>query len=348
MFEGEGAPAGSGGAEDTLDQQLEALLGSGAPAPESGKGASPNPDKAQPPAASPAAASQTLGPDGKPVAVPDTADPLLTALDGIKDETPAADDKSKPQLSEEHQQILRVIPSAEAAVNLHRVAENYTNFSTAFEQGRFDEVETMFKNWNSDAYDRFLENIYAKHVASGEWVDRFIDEHDGTGGKTHKTIRALEQKIASVQTQLREKDQTAEQQRASAAQQQAFTAYNTHVHSLLEQIKFNPNDRTWVVAALNARVANDPQILTEIRNGNVNAVNSLFKTTIREYVLRDKQVNDTEAAKIAAQGHKQAPIGGGAATETALPDDIRQVPKGQEDSWMDQQLGKLARLVGRK
>lgn len=348
MFEGDGVSAGGGGTEPTLEQQLETLLGSGAPAPASGTGATPKPDKAQSPVASPATVPTTpaLGPDGKPVAAPVAeADPLLAALDGIKEDTPVAD-KATPQLSDEQQQILRVIPTAEAAANLHQVAENYANFSTAFEQGRFEEVEGMFKAWNPQAYETFLENLYTKHVASGEWVDRFIAESE-SGGTTHKSIRSLEQRLAAMQNQLNAERQQTESQRTNQTQQQAFTAYNQHVNNLLEQIKFSEADRPWVVSALNARVAGDPNILNAIRSGNVSAVNSLFKKTIREYATRDKQVSGDTAAKIATQSQKQAPIGGGTTNETVLPDDVKQVPKGQEDNWLDQQLGKLARLVGK-
>lgn len=203
----------------------------------------------------------------------------------------------------------------------------------------------MFEAWNKDAFEGFLEHIYTQKVNSGEWVDRFIAEQEGTG-QTHQGMKTLERKIAQLQSQIEQRNQGNQQAQAQQAQQQAFTEYNKHIHSLFDQIKFAEADRRWIVADLNAKVASDPKIITAIKGGNVNAVNGLFKAAIREYATRDKQTAQKTAEKIDLQSQKKPPISGGAVSqEGALPDDIRQVPKGQEDNWMEQQFSKLARLV---
>ncbi len=242
------------------------------------------------------------------------------------------------------------MPDAATAENLRQTAENHKNFSNAFEQGRFEDVEAMFKAWNPAAYDTFLENLYVKHVASGEWVDRFVAENDpkGPGPQTNKALRTLEKRLSEVQKQLADKESGQQKETAESAQKKAFVAYSSHVSGLLDQIKFSEADRPWVVSTLNSRVAADQTLMKAIRAGDVNAVNKLFKTTVREYVTRDKALSDSKAAKVELQDKKVLPVGGAAATnDGALPDDIKQVPKGQEDTWLDQQLGKLSRFVKR-
>lgn len=328
----------STGGEQTLDQQLEAILSSDAPASASGKGTTPKPDTKPPVATSPPAADQT--PAGE-------ADPLEEALKAIEDEKP--EEKQVPAISDEQQQILRAIPDAATAANLYGVVQNYSNFTNAFESGEYAKVQGMFEAWNPAAFDGFLEHIYAEKVASGEWVDRFIAEQEGTG-KQHQGMKTLERKIQNLESQLNQRTQGTQQAQKQTQEQQSFAAYNTHVNALFDQIKFSAADRRWVANDLNARIVSDPKVLAAIKNGNVAAVNSVFKTAVREYVNRDKQVSEENGVKIADQSRKKMPLGGGAGAQEAgeLPDDIRQVKKGQEDSWLDQQLGKLAKIAKRK
>lgn len=317
--------------EPTLDQQLEALL-----KPEtkpSGEGTPPKPDAAAQPVASPAA--------------PITEDPLETSLKDIPEE-PKEDAEAKPALSTEQQSILAAIPSAEVATQLYATVENYSNFTSAFEARKFEQVVGMFEAWDKDAFDDFLNHVYTTKVASGEWVDRFIAEQEG-GGKQHQGMRAMERKIAQMRAELDQKNQGQQQTVQQQHEQQAFVDYTKHVETLFEKIKFSASDRRWVVADLNARVGSNPKVLAALKAGNITAANGLFKEAVRDYVNRDKQTADATAAKVELQSQKKVPVSGGVGSPEsgALPDDIKQVPKGQEDSWMDAQLAKLAKLVKR-
>lgn len=337
--------------EQTMEQELEALFNptSAAPAAEPGKGATPEPGKGKEGAASLPPSEKKEG-DPEPEAKTEEDDPLLKALDEIEDGEPKdgekKPDEGKPALSDEQQQILRVIPDAQTAAGLYNVATNYSNFTGALEAGDYDGVLGMLQAWNPSTVDGLLEHIYTKYAATGEWVDRFIAEQEGKGTE-HKGMKNLEKQVAELRSKLEQKQVVNTEAQQQDRVQKAFVAYNDHIHSLFEKVNFNKADRKWVVADLNARVAADPKILTAIKSGDVTAVNKIFKAACKEYLTRDKQVAEETGEKVQVQSQKKLPIGGAAVTETAgqLPDDVRQVPKGQEDSWLDQQLGKL---FGRK
>ncbi len=317
---------------DTLDAQLEALLNPDAPASADGK------DTTSKPATKP-------GEVASPPPAATTEDLLEEALKGIDEEKPE-DEPAKPALSDEQAAIIAAVPSAEIATQLYAVAENYNNFTSAFESGNYDAVQAMFENWNPSAFEGFLDHIYAKRVASGEWVDRFIAEQEGKG-KEHQGMKAIQKEIASLKAQLNQKEQGNQSQQAEQAQKQSYEAYTKHINGLFDQINFSAADRKWVTADLNERVRSDPKVLAELKSGKTTAANKLFKDAVREYVNRDKVTAATTEKKIEAQSQKKLPIGGGGASqESPLSDDIRQVPKGQEDSWMDQQLSKLGKKVG--
>ena len=313
-------------AEPSVDAQLEELFGTtketkpAAQAAAVTEGEQPPAGDKTPPAASPA----------------ESEDPLLAALDGIEEEKPAEvkPEDGKPALSEEQKAVLDVIPDPKVAVEMYNTVQNYRNFTTALEGGKFGDVETMLSEWNPDVLEGWVEHVYEKHKEA--FVDRFIAEAEGKG-KSPDLVK-LEKEVRTLKSSLEEKKvvnaQSAEQQRTQAA----FKAYNDHVEALFDQIKFNKSDRRYVIADLKTRLAEDPKTLAAIKSGNTKAVNSLFKTACREYLQRDKEVTETTTEKIAAQDKKKIPLGGGAAQTDTIPEDIRQVKKGQEDSWAQRAL----------
>lgn len=325
--------------ELTLDQELEALLNPVAPAAASDKGATPEAGTKPGEVASPPPAETPK--EGEPA-----ADPLLAALEAIPEDKPA-EKPPEGQLSAEQSEVLKAVPNVQVAQQLYGIAENFTNFSKAFEGGEFEKVQGMFELWNKPAYEAFLEHIYS--TKGIEFVDRWIAENDpSTKGQPHKELKAIRNEVTQLKNQLAAKATNSQQEteRAEKTQktQTAVTEYNKHVHSLFEQIKFSPADRPWIMDALNARIARDPKLLEDIRGGKPAAVNKAFKEICTAYVTRDKAITTGTAEKVALQAAKVPPIAGsGAAAEIpgALPDDIKQVPKGQEETWMDQQLSKL-------
>jgi hypothetical protein len=333
-------------AEQTMEQELEALLNPKTPAPagEPGDGATPKPGEQKPVVASPPASEK---PEGELT----ETEKILKALDEPEDgeqkpkegEKPEEKDKG-PQLSEEQQKVLNVIPNAEAAMALVNVATNYNMFTGALETGRFEEVHGMIQAWNPAVMEGWLEYVYTQKVATGEWVDRFCEENDPEVGKNPamKEVRAVRGELNKLQKQLAEKQTNNAQEEQTARVQKAFTAYNDHVHGLFEKYNFNKADRPWVVDALNARVAGNKEVLTKIQSGDVTAVNKLFKEVCKSYLTRDKQVVEQTQEQVQQQEKKKIPLGGGSGTEVApLSDDVRQVPKEQEENWLKQQLGRL-------
>ncbi len=317
-------------AEPSLDQLLEGLA---------------EPKAA--PAATPAAAATAV-----PAVVPSTAagavsPPLgeespLTALDAIKEDT--IPEPPKATLTPEQEQIFRAIPDAATAQRVVGLADSYTNFTGAFERGDFPAVEQMFQAWKPEVYSAFLDHIYNQKVASGEWVDRWIQEKE-VPNPVRSLLTPLQKQVAELQAELKTR-KTGEQSAQQYNQQMKVTAdYIAHVNSLFDQIKFSATDRKWVTADLNNRVMADARVKAALNAGNMPAVNGLFKQAVRDYVQRDQQVAAGQAATLAAQEVKKVPLQTTPVTDQALPDDIKQVPKGQEENWMDQALGKLGSLV---
>lgn len=311
----------------TMEQELDALLNPAAPkAPEPDKGATPEAGTEPPPSASG---------EGAP-----PEDPLLKALDEIKEDEPAKEEP-KSALTSEQQQVLTAIPDAKTAEYLLNVHNAQVNFQNTLESGDFAKTEAMFKDFSPSAYDKLLEGVYEKYVASGEWVDRFIAEKEGRG-QEHSALKSVQKELNDLKNQLNEKKTVSSADAAKEADRKAFAGYGEYITKLFDQINFNPADREYVTAKLNATLATDPALIAEIRKGNYSAVNKTFKATLKGYITRDKQVKGVEADKVKAQEQKKAPVGGGAAAiEDPLPEDIRQVPKGKEDSWAKQQLDRL-------
>lgn len=344
--------ADEAGNELTMEQELEQMFsGTETPAPagESGKGTQPKPGEKKAAVASPPPSEDPDGSDASDAGDESEADdPLKKKLDEIEEESEGDDkDDKAPKLSDEQQQILRAIPDAQTAANLYQVADNYKNFTGALETGKFEEVEGMLNAWNPQVREGWLEHVYQKYVATGEWVDRFCEENDPKtkDNPVFKTVRTLQKEIQELKSGQQQRQQNNQQEQQTQRVQQAFKAYNDHITGLFDQLDFNKADRKWVMADLNAKIAADPKVLESIRGGNVKAANKLFKAACREYIDRDKEVVTGKEKKLGEQGKHKPPLasGGGGAqqVEGELPDDVRQVPKDQEENWMRQQLGKL-------
>ena len=314
--------------EPTLEQQLEAL--SETPV---APGATPAPAATAAPSvpSTEGAVSPPLGEESP-----------LTALDAIKEDT--IPEPPKATLTPEQEQIFRAIPDAATAQRVVGLADSYTNFTGAFERGDFPAVEQMFQSWKPEVYSAFLDHIYNQKVASGEWVDRWIQEKE-VPNPVRSLLSPLQREIAELKADRdnRKKTETSAQQYNQ--QMKVAADYTAHVSGLFDQIKFSAADRKWVTADLNNRVMADARVKAALNAGNMPAVNGLFKAAVRDYVQRDQQVAAGQAATLAAQEVKKAPLQTTPVTDQALPDDIKQVPKGQEENWMDQALGKLGSLV---
>lgn len=335
-------------ADTAMEAELEAFLGatkSAAPAAVVEDGSQPKPDAKVPPVASPEGSE-------KPAAVVETpaeVDPILAALDTIEDSPvpvePTAGDK--PALTPDQKAVLDVVPSVEVANTVIQIAQNYTNFTDALAAGKFADVESMLDKWKPDVLEAWLEYIYEKKMASGEWVDRYLD-----GGKGRdKDVVKLEKQVQALQKSLDTKKETETETAADQHRRATLKGFQDHIEGLFDHLKFNQNDRRWILADLKIQIAGNPKVLAEINAGNPKAVNTLFKAAIKEYSTRDKAVAAEKGAKIDAQLGKKPPIGGGnsGVIEDDIPEDIHEVKKGDEDKWLDKTLnGFLGKMLGKK
>ncbi len=330
--------------DQTMDADLEALLGPS--------------DKSKP--AAPAAAASKSGETSEKVASPSSEetgdeDPLLKALESLDEEdgekkeaSEEGDEEAKPNLSSDQQAVLEAIPDIETATNLYSVVRNYNTFTTALAEGKFEDVESMLGDWNPDVIEKWTEYIYKKHGES--FVDRFINENDPNAPKENKDIVALRKTVTALQEAISEKKKTNVQQTEAEKQQSSFQAYNKTVDAWFDKIEFSKNDRRWVTADLNQRIAADPKVLAAIKGGDPKAAKALFKTACKDYINRDKEVSEDTTKKITVQSKKKLPMGGGASEVVGeVPDDIRAVKKGEEDKWLDKALtGFLGKVLGGK
>lgn len=336
-------------ADAAMEAELEAFLGttkSAAPAAVVEDGTKPKPDAKVPPVASPEGSE-------KPAAVVETptaeVDPFLAAIDAIEDspvvaETPAGE---KPALTPDQKAVLDAVPSVEVANSIIQVAQNYTNFTDALAAGKFGDVESMLDNWKPDVLDAWLEYIYEKKMASGEWVDRYLE-----GGKGRdKDVVKLEKQVAALQKSLDTKKETETETAADQQRRANLKSFQDHITGLFDHLNFNQSDRRWIIADLKIQIAGNPKVMAEIQAGNPKAVNTLFKNVLKEYTTRDKAVADEKGAKIETQLGKKPPIGGGGnnVVEDQIPEDIKDVKKGDEDKWLDKTLnGFLGKMLGKK
>lgn len=328
----------------TLDQELDALF---KPAAEP----SPTPQSAEPAAAAQASATEPPAetPPVEPPAEetptpPPAAETLEAKLDKIE-ETPTAQ-QAAPALTPEQQQILASVPTPQLAQSLVETAQRYQALDNAIANREFDAVEQMFA---PDALDALKEHFYQKYVLGGELIDRWIADKEGNP-TVHRGIQSLQQEVQQLKTQLADQQRGRQTQAQQEAMARVTQNYVSHLDSLFEQIEFSKADRPWVMNAINAQVSANTPVRQAIANGNVAAVNAIFKQAVKDFISRDQAaVADKQAAinKQQARNEQHKPLTQSAAIEPTppMPDDVRQVPKGQEDAWMDHQL---AKLFGRK
>lgn len=336
-------------AELTLEQELESLFGDPAPAG-APAGTKTEPGAQQPAATSPPAVN--LGEENKetPPETPTEEDPLQKALDSIEDgeEKPKEGEPAKPQLTEEQSYVLQQIPNRDTAKALVETAQNFGNFAGAFQQGRFDDVMQMFEQWDKSAFENFMEHIYTKKVDSEEWVNRFIQEREG-GKQNNTQVRNLQRQLDEVKNQLNQRSQSETQSAQVQRDRQTFEAYQKHLDGLFTKIGATEEDRSWIEAKIKAALQSDSKTFARLKSGDVTAVNKIFKETSRAYYGHTRKTAAAVETKIEAQDKHKAPVGSAPtqAQHDALPDDINQVPADKRDTWMDQQLGKLSKLLKR-
>lgn len=311
---------------DTLDADLAAIM----TAPPTEVGAEPRLGETPPIVGDP------------PVADPAVADPLA-ALETI--EEPKPDEAPKSTLTAEQERILTLVPSSQVAEQVQQTVTNYNNFTSTFASGNYEAVEGMLEAWNPAALEGFLEHIYAKRVASGEWVDRWIADKEGDP-TTNKAVSRLERQIQQLQSELKGRSTQEQQQVQQARANQVFADYNAHVDGLFDKIKFAAGDRKWVATDLKERVSNSPQVKQAVLAGNMTAVNSLFKQAVREYVERDKATAQVKAGVLEAQAGKKPLLQSAPQADGVLPDNVKEVPKDKLDQWQDEQLANL--FAGKK
>src|SRR5438093_374400 len=246
-------------ATDDFDKQLDDLIKESAPAKDA---AVPDDPKSEEPTGEGDASSPS---------------PILKALDAITDDTKPEEKPS--ELTSEQKEILEAVPSKERVEQLYTVAEGYKNFTGAFESGKFDQVEAMFQDWNPKAWEGLLEHVYAKKVASGEWVDRYVSEADKDPAK--QSQRRMQQQINELQSQLKQRSSQEENNASSERQNRIVRSYVDHIDGLFDKIEFSKADRRYVAADINNLVSSNAKVRDAVNAGNVAAVNVLFKKAVR-------------------------------------------------------------------
>lgn len=317
-------------AEETMDSQLEALK------------ESIKPSAAATPPATPAPATVTAPTETTEPAVPPTpattpaVDPLDAKLATITDETVA--EPKAPSLTEDQQQVLSIVPNVRALSQLNQQAQSYQQLDNVLANRDFAALEQMMA---PEVLSDFKEYLYKKHVLSNEWVDRWVKDKEGNPA-INTELTAQQRQIQALQARLDAQESQKHQQSQQATRQQIETAYRGHIKGLFDRIEFSEADRRWVAADIDQRVGRDPRMLAAINGGNMAAINAVFKTAVKEYVQRDQSTQVAKDAALAAQGQHKPLVQGQQIVETGLlPDDIKQVPAGQEENWMDQQLARL-------
>ena len=280
----------------------------------------------------------------------DAPDPLFAKLDEL-DKDPAPKPEEGPKLTADQEKILTAVPDVKTAETLYQVAEGYQNFTDALKGGKFQDVDQMIQSFSPEAHEGLLEYLYKANIDG--WVERWIAEKeaakDGKTAPVLKGLGALQTRINQLEQQLKNRSNQEQQQQSNAQFETSVQNYSNHLDGLFDRIEFSANDRPWVLSVIHNRVAADPQVKEAIRNGNPAAVNKIFAGAVREYVQRDKAVSEQKGQTLQKQTQHKPPMQTGATvTSGALPDDIKQVPKGQEDNWLDQQLGRLKAKVSGK
>ncbi len=315
--------------ELTLDQQLEALA----------------PAKEAPPAASavvPPPAAEQATPGEPPVGEPaDAVKPLEEQLKEIPDEPTPEPSK----LTDTQQQILSTFETPEQAKQAQTEAGYFQELNSALVSGDYARVDQMFA---PEAHEGYLNHIYEKYVKSGDWVDRWIAEKEGTA-PVHSGIKQLQAQISALQAERQREKQgqtTHQQQQRNAETNKAFS---NHLESLFDKISFSEKDRRWVAADITNRIAQDKTAMEAYSNRSFGQLNKIFKTAVTEYVQRDQQIAKKTEQTVAAQEQRKPLPQGSAITPTGpiTDEQIKSAPKEKRaalyDRQMDEQLAQLAR-----
>jgi len=273
-----------------------------------------------------------------------TIDDLL----GEIEEPKPADKPAEVQLSPDQKQILDTFQNPQEAAQALSLANSYMNFTGTMAKGDFASTEKMLESWNPEVAEGLKEYYYDKYVRNGDFVDRWIAEKEGRG-EENKDVRALKGEVNKLKTQLESRKAEETNQQQTAQFQQTVQGFVAHVDSLLAKVGADDTDKQIIWSMVNAKVSADQNLKSKIHSRDYKAVNTVFKEAAKTYFTKNKVAVTTREVKQDAQAQHKPVVQAGTMqelSEQALPADIRQVPKGKEDAWLDQELGKLAK--GRK
>lgn len=325
--------------EPSLEEQLTAVMKPKDAAPaEPGSAATPS----EPTSPAPEAPSEEAEQPQEPSAEDE--------LKKIAEETPAEPETQKPALSEEQQKILAMIPNTQIAEQVQTLATGYHNFTSAFAKGEFDNVTEMLQSWNPQAWDLFEEHLYQKKVASGEWIDRWIQDKDGNA-TVNSGMKALHTEIANLKSTLAQQQQRESQQRDEAHRAEIGRQYNAHVSALFDRIKTPEEDRPRIKRLLDVTVGTNKSVLARINAGDMKAVNKIFAEEVTAYNKRDQQITEKNEKTFAVQDKKKPLVSAATVTRaTEITDEmIQQAPPEQRDELLDRQMkDRLANFMKKK
>lgn len=281
-----------------------------------------------------------------PAGAPKAEKTLDEIIDGIEEPKP----EEKPaaaQLSPEQKQVLEVFPDAQHATQALNIANGYIAFTNTIANGDFQNTEAMLEKWNPEATTGLREYFFEKYVRNGDWVDRWVAEKEGRG-EENKDVRTLKTQVNKLEKQLETKKTEEASQAQNAQFQQTVQGFVGHVEALFKQIGADDTDKQIMWPLINAQVGSNEQVRQAMNRRDYKSVNSIFKSVSKTYFGKTKTVADSKAAKQTAQEQHKPPVQAGAMQELSgqLPSDVKEVPKGKLDDWVDQELGKLAK--GRK
>lgn len=247
-----------------------------------------------------------------------------------------------PKLSEEHQRILSAIPNLQSAQQLAQNSQYFEQLNSAIANRDFDTVETMFA---ADAFEDFREHIYKKYGES--FVDRWVAEKEGTA-PIHKGMTSLERRIQQLESEKAAQHNQTTTQQQKAAQAKVSQDYVNHIGGLFDKISFSANDRRWVFADINNRVAADPHVRAAINSGNIRAVNKIFSEAVKEYSEKDQAQQIKKETTLAAQDQKKPLASPGAVavqSDKITDETIASAPKEQRSALLERKMNQeLAEL----
>ena len=283
------------------------------------------------------AADATATPPETPTPVeatePPAAEPTLDEK-LAKIEEPPATKVEAPQLAPDQQKILQAIPDLQTAQQVVSHAESYRQLDSALSSGDFGKVEQMLA---PPALQAFHEHIYQQNIE--KWVERWLADKEGNP-QVNQSVKNLERQIQDLRTQRdneeRQRLQYAHQQKVAEVGKQ----YDTHIKQLFDMIEFADADRRWVRAAIDKLVGEDRTALHAINNGQMSAINPLFKQAVKEYVQRDQTNAQTKAQKQELEAKHKPLIGGSAITpvnDEVTDEMIRSAPAAQRDALIEKQ-----------